>query len=595
MARNTFETAFEINQWKDRISTLDKIPMNLNHNYQDGSDIYERLTMYVKGWVESVFNKITDKDDGQLKSALGKYPESAEWMKTGVKLTELQGDWWTVALMGKKNGNPLPYFDESTVEVDQNDNKKNVDPDELRAKAIKDTKRDIRDAVEEQFFPAYRALEESFKKRWWIEWIFNHKQYTAERDALKVMRNLITSITGYTKDELKAKYEIYREFIKPRDVESATKEEYARVKELEADMLAHPEKYSSGPKEPENVVEEFNRLDNDQMAYGKLIEDMGRAVQGTELNENSLWRAIPDNVYAPMRDVAKNLCAEYKAMKENGTLEVDGELTANAKEAFEKAAKEMFEKAFTGLNTQNPKNGKTIFYMKDLASQIISAQKLTDVVLKQMTPIGFVPKKYTEYAKGNHFFEKMDQIRDFVKASTDGKYTDEEINAAIGEAKRELEIVYRGKRREMPQVYKVGYRPDTTRLEDERREIEHIHRLVSKNPQTGERQIPDEDLRVVINENYRRFKAVYKAVSSNTELNMETMDKTWIEMDKKIQEKYPEYNAENAQALVRAKDEAKEAAKNAQKINVDLKEPKANLVPPVQVDSVQIRAPKLDK
>ena len=76
---------------------------------------------------------------------------------------------------------------------------------------------------------------------------------------------------------------------------------------------------------------------------------------------------------------------------------------------------------------------------------------------------------------------------------------------------------------------------------------------------------------------------------------METMAQTWIEMDKKIQEKYPEYNAENAQALVRAKDEAKEAAKNAQKINVDLKEPKGNLVPPVQVDSVQIGAPKLDK
>ena len=247
------------------------------------------------------------------------------------------------------------------------------------------------------------------------------------------------------------------------------------------------------------------------------------------------------------------------------------------------------------MNAQNAITGKTIFYMKDLASQIISAQKLADVVLKQMTPIGFVPKKYTEYAKGSHFFEKMDQIRDFVKENSNGKYTDEEINAAIGEAKKELEIVYRGKRREMPQVYKVGYRPDTTRLEDERREIEHIHRLVSKNPQTGERQIPNEDLRVVINENYRRFKAVYKAVSSNTELNMETMEKAWVDMDKKIQEKYPEYNAENAQSLVRAKDAEKEAAKNLEKIQVDLNEPKADIVPPVEQKPVEINAPMIEK
>ena len=49
------------------------------------------------------------------------------------------------------------------------------------------------------FMPTYFAIKEKFEKRWWIEWIFNHKQYVAERDSLKAMDGLFRELTGYGK------------------------------------------------------------------------------------------------------------------------------------------------------------------------------------------------------------------------------------------------------------------------------------------------------------------------------------------------------------------------------------------------------------
>jgi hypothetical protein len=58
--------------------------------------------------------------------------------------------------------------------------------------------------------PAYRVLKESFDNRRWYEWIFNHSQYTAERDNIKALSGLITSLTGMTKDDLDDAVEAHR-------------------------------------------------------------------------------------------------------------------------------------------------------------------------------------------------------------------------------------------------------------------------------------------------------------------------------------------------------------------------------------------------
>jgi len=88
----------------------------------------------------------------------------------------------------------------------------------------------VRYEINNAFFPAYRALRDSFSKRWWFEWIFNHKQYVAERDALKVMTNLITSIGGYTKSELDQEYKANKTFISAEDINPELRKKQPQAK-----------------------------------------------------------------------------------------------------------------------------------------------------------------------------------------------------------------------------------------------------------------------------------------------------------------------------------------------------------------------------
>ena len=45
----------EIRSVKDSISYASTIPYSLNHQYVNPNNTYERLTVYVKEWVEGVF------------------------------------------------------------------------------------------------------------------------------------------------------------------------------------------------------------------------------------------------------------------------------------------------------------------------------------------------------------------------------------------------------------------------------------------------------------------------------------------------------------------------------------------------------------
>ena len=69
------------------------------------------------------------------------------------------------------------------------------------------TKAIISEAVYDKLLPAYRTLKESFSKRSWLEFIFNHRQYTAERDALKVVKSMMLSMTGDTMEQLNDRYD----------------------------------------------------------------------------------------------------------------------------------------------------------------------------------------------------------------------------------------------------------------------------------------------------------------------------------------------------------------------------------------------------
>ena len=70
---------------------------------------------------------------------------------------------------------------------------------------IKNVNPSDKEAVYGIFMPVYRAIKESFDKRSVFQWIFNHDQYVAERDSLRALKGIITTLTGATEQQLDAR------------------------------------------------------------------------------------------------------------------------------------------------------------------------------------------------------------------------------------------------------------------------------------------------------------------------------------------------------------------------------------------------------
>ena len=591
MAKNDYAMANEVRRWKDRLSNLENIPVDPNHEYKDQNDIYERMTVYVKGWVEGMFMKYTDAT-GALKSAYdkGENKDAEEWIDSvGNCMTDLKANWWNVALKGQKEGDePLPSFDSSAI---KNEGDK------------KTARKDSQDAVVDQFFPAYRALEESFKKRWWIEWIFNHKQYTAERDALKVMTNLITSMAGFNKEQFKEAYRRNKLFASEEAVAKAKVAEYDLQKVKEAERL---EKYANDPNykeeviphEPPKPVEEvvyqdventlavFTERDQDEKGFFQVIcRDLIKAVEDNcELNESALIKSVPHHIYQPLRDIAKTLCEAYDKAKQEGTLD------EKAKELIENAGKSMFEKAFKALGATYPKSldqqntamsGKPIFNMNSLKSHIVAAQKLTDIMLKGLTPVGMNAHKHEQFAKGIYLWEKTDQVREFLKETLKDQYTDKKIDWELKAAKNEIGVLHHNAKREVSQVYEIGYRPevaDLKKLSDEGRKIRNLYKMVTPAGKKMQRVISDPAIVAVITANYNKWKAVDEWRNKNFAFNLEKTEGEWAKLDSQLAQIHTDYVPNDVENQM---EEILTQKLEAQKIKNAVNDKKVQTAPPV--------------
>ena len=352
MARTHEETIHAVREWKDFISNVENIPLNPNHTYKDENNVYERLTEYVKDWTESVFGVYTNKNDELVNlPAEEEGPECKDWYEAiGGKMTPLAGDWYQVALKGAKNGAVL-----SLPQLDQGNW---TDPS-----STMNARDEINNAVYSTFFPAYRALRDNFSKRSIFQWIFNHKQYTAERDALKVMTSLITSMTGCSKIELDAKYMQHKqEFTAEeianvaveysnREVNMHEPEEVALFKdeerfdrhinlknkrmEMDSDELFEGEGRLDNYFYTDEEIEEMNnrpdpvdgpivdylpaeeKLEkfNEKEQIDEMCAKFTRAIKTTEETEDSIFRAMRIHVYGPLHNAAQRLCSIHDAMK----------------------------------------------------------------------------------------------------------------------------------------------------------------------------------------------------------------------------------------------------------------------------------------
>jgi hypothetical protein len=280
------DVAMDIRQWKDMLANPNTIPVNNNYEYKKVNDVYERMHVYLKSWVEGMFGWKSNKDGFLQRTAVDEDTEAAkEWMESSRPLTDLPMDWLKTAMAGgKKAKAELPHIDTKGMTK------------EVFTKTAKGLQSDVVD----HFFPAYRALRDSFDKRSFWQWFSpsKHRQYVAERDALKAMTNLITSMTSMTKDELNAKYEGYKGFypeyeIYPEKVEKPVIKA-AEYKPVEKEAFDRLRVFQIGYR-PNNATLSYEKKalgDAQKMIMKGLIKD--EAIKKV-INENiRRWKEVSD-------------------------------------------------------------------------------------------------------------------------------------------------------------------------------------------------------------------------------------------------------------------------------------------------------------
>ena len=151
--------------WETYVDAMDAIDLPKNHVAYREMSKYGRFT----GCLKEYLNTLLTSDNKKSKFA------TIDNDKENVP-----DNWWDIAMKvgnGKNVENTIPQIKQPISEEDR--------------KKVLDT-----------LLPAYRALSESFEKRWSIEWLFNHDQYTAERDSLRVIRGVMMSLLGCSREEL---------------------------------------------------------------------------------------------------------------------------------------------------------------------------------------------------------------------------------------------------------------------------------------------------------------------------------------------------------------------------------------------------------
>ena len=172
MPRRTVEQQI-LYTWERIVDSMGFFEMPEDYAANTELNKYDRFTGYIKEIVTRLIKGGSDiKNFENLDIDRGAFPD----------------DWWSVAKRvadGKRVDTPIPQI-------------RNVTENDKQIVLI-------------SLLPAYRVLKENFDNRRWYEWIFNHSQYTAERDNIKALSGLITSLTGMTKDDLDDAVEAHRE------------------------------------------------------------------------------------------------------------------------------------------------------------------------------------------------------------------------------------------------------------------------------------------------------------------------------------------------------------------------------------------------
>lgn len=264
-------------EWEHRVANMKTFEIPAHYDSVGAQSKCDRFHGYLKDWIYGMFEAMetgygddwtnhseADRNFVYLEKPMGYNVTGKKVDKDGKPLSDAEKKelMWQAAMArgsGKQIAEDvLPWFREPN--------------------------QDTKDAVNNVFLPVYTAIKERFDKRWFFEWIFNHDQYVAERDALKAIEGIVKNLSGNA-EAFEADAAAYRTVI------DQAREEERREAAMDDDEpdLSPDDLYD--PNGDDDEEEELENVNNKEKAKPQYILDMmaelnaeinGEAKQGSE-------------------------------------------------------------------------------------------------------------------------------------------------------------------------------------------------------------------------------------------------------------------------------------------------------------------------
>ena len=396
-----------LQSWENRVSNMKSFEIPKRYELDGAKGKYARFTGFIEMWINEAFQHADDvvSDDASL----------MQFGKLELNMNGIKADWFKHAqsvATGKATAENLPTTKDTITDAEKK-------------------------IVYETFLPAYRAIKEKFEKRSFWQFIFNHAQYAAERDALRAIEGIVTTLTGEGKAGLETAYAQYKAELPTSNTVEALAHENARL-EMEKAEAARAEEEEK-ERELQNAIEAEKQKEKDEIMAKSADEltcyDQGKILLDDETfqkaMEADLLRTVDKSklmakkalikpmLYTPLTTEALKFNQKYDNFAEDGSSreELDGVVAAQTKA--------MYKVAFN----------KLMAFKLELKDRIVAAQKIADLVLNGATPVAFKQNEFGKY--GSNYALKNDEcVREAL--AENGIAVNDDAIAAINEAKKEV-------------------------------------------------------------------------------------------------------------------------------------------------------------
>lgn len=274
------------------------------------------------------------------------------------------------------------------------------------------------------------SLKESFDNRRWYEWIFNHAQYTAERDALKAIKGMIMELTMDGTAEFENAYNVYTETVALNDEIAQNEGEVNNKNKIAIGAEMKNNLNKTVVKRP---VKSFEDL-----LANKLNDPMSKHVTAVSRGINKILQEY--NKYETTDLILAIEAADFQQIAQDLNRKVDSNTDiAEKHRIMDKGAKNLFKKVYECV-LEN--------LMQDNDKRIVAAQKITDLMLRVYSPAGFDKAEFGKYANNyivsqNDEFTKQDCFLDINPTIIGMEDLEENIEKAknkLGASKESLHI-----------------------------------------------------------------------------------------------------------------------------------------------------------